>query len=48
MRILIAQIKEMIGENDYSDGSPSYAHWVDTSQMLADVLTSIGCDRALS
>ena len=45
VRILIAQIKEMIGENDYNDDSPSFAHWVDTSQMLADVLTKLGCDR---
>ncbi|CAE7548475.1 RE2, partial [Symbiodinium necroappetens] len=45
VRILIAQIKEMIGENNYEDNSPSYAYWVDTSQMLADVLTKLGCDR---
>ena len=45
VRILIAQIKEMIGENDYNDDSPSYAYWVDTSQMLADVLTKLGCER---
>ena len=46
VRILVAQIKELIGENDYEDDTEgAYAHWCDTSQMLADVLTKIGCER---
>ena len=45
VRILIAQVREMIGENTYEDDAPSFATWVDTSQMLADVLTKEGCDR---
>ena len=46
VRILVAQIKEILGENLYDDESSSaYAVWVDTSQMLADVLTKIGCER---
>ena len=46
VRILVAQIKEILGENDYDDERASaYAIWVDTSQMLADVLTKIGCER---
>ena len=35
----------MIGENDYTDDDFAYAWWVDTSQMLADVLTKLGCER---
>eukprot|EP00435_Cladocopium_sp_Y103_P065284 s731_g27.t1 len=45
VRILVAQIKELLGENTYDDDSPAYAEWVDTSQMLADVLTKTGCER---
>eukprot|EP00435_Cladocopium_sp_Y103_P022146 s387_g5.t1 len=45
VRILCAQIKELIGTNDYEDDSSMYAHWVDTSTMLADVLTKLGCER---
>ena len=45
VRVLVAQIKEMLGENDYSDDSDVFARWVDTSRMLADVLTKEGCDR---
>ena len=45
VRILVAQIREMIGENTFQDDAPGYATWVDTSQMLADVLTKAGCDR---
>ncbi|CAE7616057.1 RE2, partial [Symbiodinium sp. CCMP2592] len=46
VRILVAQIKEILGENDYNDERASaYAIWVDTSQMLADVLTKVGCER---
>ena len=42
----MAQIKEILGENLYDDEDASgYAIWVDTSQMLADVLTKIGCER---
>ncbi|CAE7766366.1 GIP, partial [Symbiodinium sp. CCMP2456] len=45
VRILIAQVREMIGENTYDDDAPGFATWVDTSQMLADVLTKENCDR---
>ena len=45
VRILLAQVKEMIGENTFEDDAPAFASWVDTSQMLADVLTKEGCDR---
>ena len=45
VRILCAQIKELIGTNDYEDDSSMYAHWTDTSTMLADVLTKLGCER---
>ena len=42
----MAQVKELIGENDYEDDTEgAYAHWCDTSQILADVLTKIGCER---
>ena len=40
VKLLVAQIKEYLAEN-------CRAIWVDTSQMLADVLTKIGCERAL-
>ena len=45
VRILVAQVKELIGENDFSDDGFVYAHWIDTSQMLADVLTKLGSER---
>eukprot|EP00435_Cladocopium_sp_Y103_P014041 s2039_g3.t1 len=45
VRILVSQIKEMIGENTYEDDSEAFAIWTDTSQMLADVLTKLGCER---
>ena len=45
VRILLAQVKDLLGENDFEDDSPAYAHWCDTSRMLADVLTKLGCDR---
>jgi hypothetical protein len=45
VRILVAQAKELIGENDFSDDGFVYAHWIDTSQMLADVLTKLGSER---
>ena len=45
VRILVAQVKEMLGENHYEDDSSVFAKWVDTSRMLADVLTKEGCDR---
>ncbi|CAE7610026.1 30S ribosomal protein S1, chloroplastic [Symbiodinium microadriaticum] len=39
-------LEEILGENLYDDEDASgYAIWVDTSQMLADVLTKIGCER---
>ena len=31
--------------HDYEDDGDTYAQWVDTSQMLADVLTKLGCER---
>ena len=45
VRILVAQVKELIGENTYEDEESAYAIWCDTSQMLADVLTKLGCER---
>ena len=45
VRILCAQVKEMIGTNDYEDDDSVFAIWTDTSVMLADVLTKIGCER---
>ena len=45
VRILIAQVRQMIGENTYDDDAPGFATWVDTSQMLADVLTKENCNR---
>ena len=45
VRILCAQIKEMIGTNDFKDDDSIFAKWVDTSTMLADVLTKLGCER---
>ena len=40
VKILVAQIREMLGEE-------CDVNWLDTSQMLADVLTKIGCEREL-
>ena len=45
VRILVAQIKEILGGPDYDNDASAYAVWVDTSQMLADVLTKAGCER---
>ena len=45
VRILLAQVEDLIGENSFEDDSPAYAHWCDTSRMPADVLTKLGCDR---
>ena len=45
VRILVSQVKELIGENTYEDDSDAFAIWTDTSQMLADVLTKLGCER---
>ncbi|CAE7252468.1 GIP [Symbiodinium sp. CCMP2592] len=44
VKILLAQLKELLGTNTYDDDSAVYAIWVDTSQMLADVLTKCGCE----
>eukprot|EP00434_Breviolum_minutum_P011223 symbB.v1.2.009904.t1/scaffold605.1/size182108/4 len=41
VRILVTQVKEMMREVG------NHVIWVDTSQMLADVLTKIGCEREL-
>ena len=40
VKLLVAQIKEFLGEG-------CEVVWVDTSQMIADVLTKIGCERSL-
>ena len=45
VRILVGQIKELIGKNTHEDDDAAFAHWLDTSQMLADVLTKVGCER---
>lgn len=45
VRILLAQIKEMIGITGYDDENNLQVWWCDTAQMLADVLTKIGCER---
>ena len=45
VRILVAQVKELLGENNYEDDDEAYAHWLDASQILADVLTKVGCER---
>ena len=34
----------MIGPNEYRDDDSIYAKWIDTSGMLADVLTKLGCE----
>ena len=47
VRILVAQVKELLrGQNEPEAGGCSI-FWVDTSQMLADVLTKQGCEREL-
>ena len=45
VKILVAQIKEKLGATDYEDDSNQTVIWVDTHQMLADVLTKLGCER---
>ena len=56
VRILIAHVKGLLCENyddddgdddddDHDDDDPAFADWVDTCQMLADVLTKTGCER---
>ena len=45
VRILLAQIKEMIGMDGYSEENNLQVWWCDTAQMLADVLTKTGCER---
>ena len=35
----------MIGTNDFKDDDSIFAKWIDTSTMLADVLTKLGCER---
>jgi hypothetical protein len=32
-------------DDDHDDDDPAFAEWVDTCQMLADVLTKTGCER---
>ena len=44
VKLLVAQVKEMLGYTDYEDGNQQVI-WCDTSQMLADVLTKSGCER---
>ena len=45
VRILAAQIHERIGGNRFESDEPAYAQWLDTSHLLADVLTKTGCER---
>ena len=44
VKLLVAQVKEMLAYTDYEDGNQQVV-WCDTSQMLADVLTKSGCER---
>eukprot|EP00435_Cladocopium_sp_Y103_P058473 s1160_g20.t1 len=45
VKILISQVKEFLGGDQYEDDGANRCHWCDTSQMLADVLTKSGCER---
>ena len=48
VRVLVAQVKELLGENDYDDDSNStYAVWVDTSQSWPTCLQSLAVIRAI-
>ena len=45
MKILLAQVREFLGQPNYDDDDEVRAYWVDTAQMVADVLTKAGCER---
>ena len=47
VKILVAQIKELINHTNGPLDDNVVIYWVDTSQMVADVLTKIGCEREL-
>ena len=44
VRILLAQVKEIL-DRAADDEPDLQVLWVDTAQMLADVLTKVGCER---
>ena len=44
MKILVSQVKEILGYTNYDDHNEQ-AIWCDTARMLADVLTKAGCER---
>ena len=46
VKILLAQVREFLGQPNYDDDDDEVrAYWVDTAQMVADVLTKAGCER---
>lgn len=45
VKILLAQVREFLGQPNYDDDDEVRAYWVDTAQMVADVLTKAGCER---
>lgn len=48
VKILVAQVKELLSSTPSTESAAGISvHWVDTSQMLADVLTKVGCEREL-
>ena len=47
VKILVAQIKEILNEGRSPEEGSTTIHWCDTSQMVADVLTKLGCEREL-
>lgn len=41
-------MKELLSSTPSTESAAGISvHWVDTSQMLADVLTKVGCEREL-
>ena len=47
VKILVSQIKEVLNEGRNPEEGSTAIHWCDTSQMAADVLTKLGCEREL-
>ena len=45
VKILVCQVRELLGGENYDDDGTVRAHWCDTAQMVADVLTKSGCER---
>lgn len=45
VKILVCQVREFLGGENYDDDGTVRAHWCDTAQMVADVLTKSGCER---